>query len=114
MLAVCALAMRAGGDRGADRDRTISARQRAAWSNLGRDMTLSQLIRHLIAEDPDFRDLLEDYNALLAELAGTPQDADSKCARKQKELLELRRALEDEILEALQRVLPEKVDDNAE
>jgi uncharacterized protein YdcH (DUF465 family) len=77
-------------------------------------MTLSKAIRRLIAEDPRFRDLLEDYSTLLAELADTPDGVDSKCARKRKELLELRCALEDEILENLQRVLPEKVGDRTE
>jgi uncharacterized protein YdcH (DUF465 family) len=74
-------------------------------------MTLSELIRRLIAEDPKFRDLLEDYGTVLAELADTPAEADGKSARKRRELLELRCALEDEIIENLQRLLHEKVDD---
>ena len=77
-------------------------------------MTQSMAIRRLMARDPGFRDLLEDYNAVLTELADTPDDVDSKCVRKRKELLELRSALEDEILENLQRVLPEKVGDRTE
>lgn len=77
-------------------------------------MTLSKLIRRLIAEDPSFRDLLEDYNTILAELADTPDDTDGKRRYTRNELLELRTALEDEILENLQRVLPEKVDDRTD
>ena len=80
----------------------------------GTNMTLSQLIRRLITKDPSFRDLLDDYDTLLAELAETPDDAGGTSACKRRELLELRSALEDEILKNLQRVLPEKVDDGAE
>ena len=82
--------------------------------HFGSNMILLEAIRRLIAEDPNFRDLLEDYDAVLAELADTPGILDSKCARKRRELLELRCALEDEILENLQRVLPEKVGDRTE
>ena len=77
-------------------------------------MTLSELIRRLIAEDPKFRDLLEDYGTVLAELADIRDDTAGKSVCKRRELLELRCALEDEILENLQRVVPEKVDDGTE
>jgi len=80
----------------------------------GRNMTLSKAIRRLIAEDPRFRDLLEDYSTLLAELVETSDIVDSKARCEREGLLELRAALEDEILENLKRVLPEMIDDRTE